>query len=248
MAGHSKWHNIQHRKGAQDKKRAKIFTKLIHELTVAAKGGDDLSSNPKLRLAVEKAKSENMPKDTIKRAIERGAGGNDDNSMQEVRYEGYGPNGVAIIADCLTDNRNRTAAEVRHAFTKHGGNLGTSGSVAYLFNQKGIITLTNVAEEDIMEIALENGAEDIITNDDESISIFTTPDNLEDIKNAFNKNGRVPESAESTYIADINTNLDFEHAEKLLRLLQKLEDCDDVQDIYHNADISDDIMKKLNEK
>ncbi len=245
MAGHSKWHNIQHRKGAQDKKRAKIFTKLIHQITVAAKGGDDLSSNPGLRLAIEKAKSENMPKDTIKRAIERGAGGGEDSSMQEIRYEGYGPAGIAILVDCLTDNRNRTAAEVRHAFTKHGGNLGTSGSVAFQFKLKGINTVSNVKEEEILDIALDSGADDVEFNDDGSAIIFCEPSALNNINNALKDNGHTPDSAENTYIADNKINIELEDAEKLFRLLQKLDDCDDVQDVYHNAEISDDILKQL---
>ena len=188
MAGHSKWANIQHRKGRQDKKRGKLFTKLINEITVAARiGGGDQDSNPRLRAAVDKAKSQSMPKDNIDRAILKGSGGDEGLNLEEVTYEGYGPGGVAILIECMTDNRNRTVAEVRHTLTKFGGNLGTEGSVAYLFQQIGLLSLSNVKDPDnIMEIAIETGAEDIELNDDDSIDIVTSPSSFMDIKDALN--------------------------------------------------------------
>ncbi|MCW8902761.1 YebC/PmpR family DNA-binding transcriptional regulator, partial [Sedimenticola sp.] len=183
MAGHSKWANIKHKKAANDKKRGKIWTKLLREVTVAAKaGGGEIETNPRLRLAVDKANGANVPRDTIERAVKRGAGGEDTDNYDELRYEGYGPGGAAVIVDCMTDNRNRTASEVRHAFTKHGGNLGTDGSVAYMFNKQGIISFAPGADEDaIMEAALEAGAEDVVTNDDGSIDIMTTPEAFSDV-------------------------------------------------------------------
>lgn len=247
MAGHSKWANIKHKKAATDKKRAKVWTKLIREVTVAAKeGGGDAGANPRLRLALDKANGANMPKDTIKRAIERGAGGADGESYDEIRYEGYGPGGTAVIVDCMTDNRNRTASEVRHAFSKHGGNLGTDGSVAYLFSKQGILSFGPGADEDaIMEAALEAGAEDVITNDDESVDVVTTPEAFEEVKNAIVKAGISPDNAEVTYSASTSAELDQETAEKLLRLVETLEDLDDVQDVYTNADISDEILDAI---
>ncbi len=222
MAGHSKWANIQHRKGAQDAKRGKLFTKLIREITVAARlGGGDASANPRLRAAIDKALSANMTKDTIERAVKRGAGGADGQDMEEVRYEGYGPGGVAVMVDCLTDNRNRTVAEVRHAFSKSGGNLGTEGSVAYQFTQQGILSYPAGSDEDaIMEAALEAGAEDVVVNDDGSIDVLTDP-------------------------ADFPASLDAETAAKMIRLLEMLEDLDDVQNVYSNADIAEDILARL---
>ncbi len=247
MAGHSKWHNIQHRKKGQDAKRGKLFTKLIREITVASRmGGEDLNANPRLRAAVDKALTNNMTKDTITRAIKRGSGGDDSAQMEEIRYEGYGPNGVAIIVDCLTDNRNRTVAEVRHAFTKCGGNLGTSGSVAYLFNKIGMITFaTSNDEEKIMEIALEASANDITTNDDDSIDVITNPDDLITIKEAMVKAGLQPNSAEVTLLAATDISLNEEQANKMLRLNDMLEDIDDVQEVYTNADIDNDILESL---
>jgi len=247
MAGHSKWANIKHKKAATDKKRAKIWTKLIREVTVAAKeGGGSPDANPRLRLALDKANAANMPKDTIKRAIERGAGGADGESYEEIRYEGYGTGGTAIIVDCMTDNRNRTASEVRHAFSKHGGNLGTDGSVAYLFSKQGIISFGPGADEDaIMEAALEAGAEDVISNDDGSVDVVTTPEAFEAVKQAIEGAGLTADNAEVTFSASTSAELDLESAEKLLRLIDALEDLDDVQDVYHNADISDEILDKL---
>ena len=247
MAGHSKWANIKHKKAANDKKRGKLWSKLIREVTVAAKqGGGDLDSNPRLRLAVDKAKGANMPSDTIERAIKRGAGGEEEGNFDEIRYEGYAPGGIAVIVDCLTDNRNRTASEVRHAFTKHGGNLGTDGSVAYLFVKKGIISFAPGADEDtVMEAALEAGADDVETNDDGSIDVFTTPENFQAVKQAMIDAGLEPVNAEVTYDATTKAELDGETAEKLMKLIDALEDLDDVQEVYSNAEISDEIMEKL---
>ncbi|MFC1348785.1 MAG: YebC/PmpR family DNA-binding transcriptional regulator [gamma proteobacterium symbiont of Phacoides pectinatus] len=240
MAGHSKWANIKHKKAANDKKRGKIWTKLLREVTVAAKeGGGDISTNPRLRLAMDKANAGNVPKDTIKRAAERGAGGGDGDSYDELRYEGYGPGGVAVIVDCMTDNRNRTASEVRHAFSKAGGNLGTDGSVAYLFSKQGIISFAPGADEDaVMEAALEAGAEDVVLNDDTSLDVMTAPEDFETVKEAIEGAGLAPDNAEVTYSASTLTALDDETAEKLLRLVDVLEDLDDVQEVYTNADTS----------
>jgi YebC/PmpR family DNA-binding regulatory protein len=247
MAGHSKWANIQHRKNAQDAKRGKLFTKLIREITVAARAGDpDPAANPRLRLAVDKALSANMTKDTIERAIKRGSGAQDAENYQEVRYEGYGPGGVAVMVDCVTDNRNRTVAEVRHAFSKAGGNLGTDGSVAYQFSKSGILSYPSGADEDqIMEAALEAGAEDVLENDDGSVDVLTEPDKFVDIKTAMVDAGLAPEQAEVTMRAANTQSLELEDAEKMIRLLDRLEDLDDVQEVYSNADISEDILEQL---
>jgi len=247
MAGHSKWANIKHKKAANDKKRGKLWSKLIKEVTVAAKqGGGDLESNPRLRLAVDKAKAGNMPNDTIDRAIKRGAGGEEQADWDEIRYEGYAPGGIAVIVDCLTDNRNRTASEVRHAFTKHGGNLGTDGSVAYMFQKKGVISYAPGADEDtIMEAALEVGAEDVVGNDDGSVDVYTTPEEFEDVKNGLADAGHEPENAEITFEADTLSPVDREGAEKILRMVDFLEDLDDVQEVYTNADIPDEVMTEL---
>jgi len=247
MAGHSKWANIQHRKNAQDAKRGKLFTKLIREITVAARMGDpDPASNPRLRMAVDKALSGNMTRDTIDRAIKRGAGAQDGENYEEVRYEGYGPGGVAVMVDCVTDNRNRTVAEVRHAFTKAGGNLGTDGSVAYQFTKSGILSYPAGSDEDrIIEAALEAGAEDVLSNDDGSIDVLTEPDQFVDIKEAMVAADLQPENAEVTMRADNASPLELDEAEKMIRLLERLEDLDDVQNVYSNADISEDILKQL---
>lgn len=247
MAGHSKWANIKHKKAANDKKRGKIWTKLLREVTVAAKaGGGDVETNPRLRLAVDKANGANVPRDTIDRAIKRGAGGEDTDNYDELRYEGYGPGGAAVIVDCMTDNRNRTASEVRHAFTKHGGNLGTDGSVAYMFSKQGIISFAPGADEDaIMEAALEAGAEDVVTNDDGSIDIMTTPESFSDVNDAIKAGGLDPDNAEVTFSASTMAELDQDAAEKLLRMVDHLEDLDDVQEVYTNADISDEIMDSM---
>lgn len=247
MAGHSKWANIKHRKAAQDKKRGKVWTKLIREVTVAARaGGAEIGSNPRLRIAVDKAYIANMPRDTIERAIKRGAGGLDNDNYEELRYEGYGPGGTAIMVDCMTDNRNRTASEVRHAFTKYGGNLGTDGSVAYLFTQQGILELAAGAGEDaVMEAALEAGADDIEHFDDGTAEVTTSPDAFEQVRDRLKAAGFVLEEAEITYRAATQSPLDQETAERFLKLIDALEDLDDVQEVYHNAEISEDILAAL---
>jgi len=248
MAGHSKWANIQHRKGKQDAKRGKLFTKLIREITVSARlGGGDPDANPRLRAAIDNALSNNMTRDTIDRAVKRGAGGDESSNVDEIRYEGYGPGGVAVMVDTMTDNRNRTVAEVRHAFTKFGGNLGTDGSVAYLFNKVGLISYPAGADEDaLMEAALEAGAEDVVTNDDGSIDVITHPDNFLDVKDGLIAAGHTPENAEITMRADTSTTLDIDSAQTMLKLLDMLEDLDDVQRVYSNADIPDDVLAQLN--
>jgi len=244
MAGHSKWANIQHRKGRQDAKRGKLFTKLIREVTIAAKmGGGDPDANPRLRAAVDSAKSQSMPKDTIERAIKRGAGGGEGENVEEIRYEGYGPGGVAVLVDTMTDNKNRTVAEVRHAFSKFNGNLGTDGSVAYLFSKVGLISYPSGADEDaIMDAALEGGAEDVVSNDDGSIDVITEPDSFIDVLIAA---GLEPENAEITMHASTSSTLDLKNAETMLHLLDVLEDLDDVQKVYSNADIPDDVLAQL---
>jgi YebC/PmpR family DNA-binding regulatory protein len=247
MAGHSKWANIQHRKGAQDKKRGKLFTKLIREITVAAKmGGGDPDSNPRLRLAIDKAKAQSMPKDNIERAVKRGAGELDGSDYQEIRYEGYGPSGTAVMVDCLTDNRNRTVAEVRHAFSKFGGNLGADGSVNYLFNHVGQLLYPEDADEDaIMEAAIEAGAEDVVVDDEGSIEVLTEPADFETVRDAMRDAGLEPESAQLTMRASTNSELDVDAAASMVKLLETLEDLDDVQEVYSNADISDDVLAQL---
>ena len=240
MAGHSKWANIKHRKARQDAKRGKIYTKLIRELTVAAKaGGGDPADNPRLRLALDKANSENMPKDTIKRAIERGTGAGESGNLEEVTYEGYGPGGVAILVEAMTDNRNRTVAEGRHAFTKFGGNLGTDGSVSYLFNKIGFAQVDpNADEEIVMDILLENDGEDLEVGS-ESIDITVPFQNLSSfIETLKNKNIGIL-NAEVTMRADTSIALDQETGEKLLRILDFLEDVDDVQEVHSNAEFPD---------
>ena len=247
MAGHSKWANIQHRKGAQDKKRGKLFTRLIREITVAAKlGGGDLDANPRLRLAVEKAKGQSMPKDNIERAIKRGSGDVDGSDYQEARYEGYGPAGVAVMVDCLTDNKNRTVAEVRHAFSKFGGNLGADGSVAYLFDHVGQILFDTGADEDaVMEAAVDAGAEDVIVGDDQSIEVLTDPSDFEAVAAGLKDAGLAPLSAELTMRATTTAELDTGSAETMLKLLDALEDLDDVQEVYSNADFPEDVIAAL---
>lgn len=247
MAGHSKWANIKHRKAAQDKTRGKVWTKLIREVTVAARaGGGDPGSNPRLRLALDKAFGANMPRDTVDRAIKRGVGGTEGEHYEELRYEGYGPGGVALMVDCMTDNRNRTAGEVRHAFTKYGGNLGAEGSVGYLFTKQGIISFQPGMDEDrVMEAALEAGAQDVIVNDDGSMDVITDPDEFSDVKETLTKTGLDTEVGEVTFNASTSAELDRDTAERLLKLVDALEDLDDVQAVYHNADISDEIMTAI---
>jgi len=242
VAGHSKWANIQHRKRAQDARRGKLFTRLIKEIVVAARtGGSDLDANASLRTAVDKAKSQSVPKDAIERAVKRGAGELDGSDYEEIRYEGYGPAGVAVIVDCLSDNRNRTVADVRHAFSKAGGNLGQSGSVAYLFNSVGVLLYSPEHDEDtVMEAALEAGAEDVIVADDGSIEVLTAADEYLAIRQAMIEAGLEPEDSDLTMRASTNTELDLEDARKILRLVELLENSDDVQDVYYNADIPEE--------
>lgn len=239
MAGHSKWANIQHRKNAQDAKRGKLFTKFIREITVAAKmGGSDMTSNPRLRLAVDKALGGNMTKDTIERAIKKGAGELDDVVYEENRYEGYGVNGVAIMVDTMTDNKNRTVSDVKHAFSKFGGNMGAQGSVAYLFEKLGILAYPAGADEDsIMEAALEAGADDVLTSDDGSIEVLTTEEHFVDVKEAMTAASFEPEHSEVTMRASTEVELDAEQGGKLLKLIDALEDIDDVQNVWSNAEI-----------
>ena len=241
MAGHSKWANIQHRKGRQDAKRGKIFTRLIKEITVAARmGGADVGTNPRLRMAVDKAKGESMPKDNIENAIKRGAGTLEGVNYEEIRYEGYGISGAAVIVDCLTDNRNRAVADVRHAFTKFGGNLGTDGSVAFMFKHCGSLLFAPGTNEDqVMEAALEAGAEDIINNDDGSIEVITTPADFSAVKDALEAAGLDAVLAEVTMKADNETVFTGDDAVKMQKLLDALDDLDDVQEIYTSAVIEE---------
>lgn len=246
MAGHSKWANIKHRKGAQDAKRGKVFTKLIREITVSAKlCSSEINSNPRLRAAVDKALNANMTRDTIDRAIKRGAGGLDGADLVEVRYEGYGQGGVAVMVDCLTDNRNRTVSEVRHAFTKHGGNLGTDGSVAYLFSNLGQIVLAENADESVlMDIALEAGAEDIAQEETGELVVTTDAIKFNAVQDALIAKGFQPIHAEVTMVPAIDVNVDGDIAESLLKMIEVLEDLDDVQNVYTNADFPDELVNK----
>lgn len=248
MAGHSKWKNIQHRKGAQDAKRGKLFTKLIREITQSTRLlGADPASNPRLRTAIDKALDANMSKDTIENAMKRGIGSADGAQMEELTYEGYGPGGVAVYVECMTDNRNRTVAEVRHAFTKCGGNLGTDGSVAYLFTKKGQIHLSGSNnEEQIIEVTLEAGAEDILAHEDGSIEVITVPEQLTAVKTALGEHNLAFTQAEVTYLPATYAVIDDkELAERMLKLLDMLEDLDDVQNVYSNADIADTVLAQL---
>jgi YebC/PmpR family DNA-binding regulatory protein len=247
MAGHSKWANIKHRKAAQDAKRGKAFTKLIRELVVAAKQGGPLpEDNPRLRAAVDKALGANMTRDTIDRAIARGAGTNETDNMEELTYEGYAPGGIAVLVEVMTDNRNRTVAEVRHAFTKRGGNLGTDGSVAYLFSRKGQISFApGVDEDEVMEVALEAGAEDIEPNDDGSIDVTTPWEDFGAIKAALVDAGLEPEGGEVTMVASTTVPVDADGAQKIMDLVDALEDLDDVQNVYTNVDIPDEVLDTL---
>lgn len=238
MAGHSKWANIQHRKNAQDAKRGKIFTKLIREIGIAARaGGPDPAANPRLRLAVDRALSANMTKDAIERAIKKATGGLDDVTYEELRYEGYAPGGVAVIVDCTTDNRNRTVSDVRHAFTKFGGNLGTDGSVAFLFRKLGVVAFAPGADETrVLEIALEAGAEDVLTDpDDGSIEVLTAPDAFEPVRDALDAAGLALADAELTLRADTAVAVEGDAAAAVVKLIDWLEDLDDVQHVYTNA-------------
>lgn len=241
MAGHSKWANIQHRKGRQDEKRGKLWTRVIREITVAARqGGGDVSANPRLRLAIEKAKAVNLPADTVKKNIDKATGNLEGVTYEEIRYEGYGIGGAAIIIDCMTDNRVRTVAEVRHAFSKYGGNLGTEGSVAFQFKHVGQLILAPGASEDkVMDVALEAGAEDVITHDDGSIEVLTPPHDFEAVKNALEAAGLKAELADVTMRAENTVELHGDDAAKMQKLLDVIEDLDDVQDVFHNAVINE---------
>jgi len=247
MAGHSKWANIKHRKAAQDAKRGKVFTKIIREIVVAAKlGGGVPEDNPRLRAVMDKALAANMKKDTIEKAIARGTGDGDDSNYEEVTYEGYGSGGVAVLVECMTDNRNRTVAEVRHAFSKRGGNLGTDGSVAYLFSRVGLISFEPGADEDaLMEAALEAGADDLVTNDDGSIDIYTPWEEFTAVKNAIIEAGFEPANAEVTMKPATTVELDQSGAETILGMIDMLEDLDDVQNVYTNAEIPDAVLEAL---
>jgi YebC/PmpR family DNA-binding regulatory protein len=242
MAGHSKWANIQHRKGRQDEKRGKVWTRLTREIIVAARqGGGDIAMNPRLRLAIDKAKGANMPADNIKRNVDKATGNLDGVTYEEVRYEGYGIGGAAIIVDCMTDNRVRTVAEVRHAFSKHGGNLGTEGSVSFQFKHVGQFLLAPGTSEDrVMEVALEAGADDVVTQDDQSIEVLCAPTAFEDVQKALEAAGLKPELAEVTMRADTPVALAGDDAARMQKLLDVLEDLDDTQDVFHNAELDTD--------
>jgi YebC/PmpR family DNA-binding regulatory protein len=246
MAGHSKWANIRFKKGANDAKRGKLFTKLIREITIAAKaGGGDIGSNPRLRLAIDKAKGKSVPKDSIERAVKRGTGELDGDNYEEVRYEGYGPNGVAIMVDCLTDNRNRTVADVRHAFTKFGGNLGADGSVAYLFEHVGLLTYpAGSDEETIMEAAIDGGASDVVVADDASIEVICSPEDYGSLHEAMLGSSLEPETSEVTMRASTRAEIDAGAAETLLKMLDMLDDLDDVQQVYSNADFPEELLSE----
>ena len=237
MAGHSKWANIQHRKGRQDEKRGKIWTRIIREITVAARaGGGDLGANPRLRLAVERAKAANLPADRVKYNIDKATGNAEGVNYEEIRYEGYGIGGAAIIVDTMTDNHVRTVAEVRHAFSKHGGNMGTTGSVAFQFKNVGqLIFAPGTNEDQVMEVALEAGAEDVVTDDDGAIEVLTSPADFEAVKEALAAAGLVPAEADVTMRPDVTIELEGEDAARMQKLLDVLEDLDDVQAIFHNA-------------
>jgi len=247
MAGHSKWANIKHRKAAQDVKRGKIFTKIIREITVAAKlGGGNIADNPRLRAVVDKALSANMTRDTIDRAIAKGAGTAESDNLEELIYEGYGPFGVAILCETLTDNKNRTVAEMRHGFSKFGGSLGTSGSVAYLFEKTGLITFpTESSEERILELALESGAHDVLNNEDGSIDVLTTLENFGIVQDGLKAGGLEAVRVEVTMLASTEVVLGLNDAQILLQLLEHLEDLEDVQNVYSNANISEGVAAQL---
>ncbi len=241
MAGHSKWANIQHRKGRQDEKRGRVWTRIIREIMVAARqGGGDASANPRLRLAIDKAKAANMPADTVKKNVDKATGNLEGVTYEEIRYEGYGIGGAAIIVDCMTDNRVRTVAEVRHAFSKHGGNLGTEGSVAFQFKHCGqFVFAPGTSEDKVMEAALEAGAEDVLTDDDGAVEVLCAPPDFEAVKNALEAAGLAPEVAEVTMRAENTIELAGEDAQRMQKLLDVIEDLDDVQDVYHNAEMAE---------
>jgi YebC/PmpR family DNA-binding regulatory protein len=240
MAGHSKWANIQHRKGRQDEKRGRVWTRITREIIVAARaGGADINMNPRLRLAIEKAKAANMPADNIKRNVDKATGNLDGVTYEEIRYEGYGIGGAAIIVDCMTDNRVRTVADVRHVFSKNGGNLGTEGSVAFQFKHVGqFLFAPGISEDKVMEVALEAGADDVLTHDDGSIEVLSSPGDFEAVKNALEGAGLNAEMAEVTMRADTPIELSGDDAARMQKLLDALEDLDDVQDVFHNAELN----------
>ena len=244
MAGHSKWANIKHRKARQDAKRAKVWTKVIRELTVAARlGGGDPDDNPRLRAAVDNALSVNMPRDTVDRAIARGVGGLEGGDVEELVYEGYGPGGVAVLVEVMTDNRNRTVAAVRHAFSKYGGKLGTDGSVAYLFTKRGVVNLVGADEDAVMEVAIDAGAEDIDAEDGDVISVTTSPEQFGPVVDALRAGGLEPEHAEVGLVPSVTNPCDEDTAAKVLRLIDALDDLDDVQNVYSNAGFPDGILE-----
>ncbi len=247
MAGHSKWANIKHRKGRQDAKRGKIFSVLIRELTVAAKlGGGVADDNPRLRTAIDKALAANMTKDTIERAVQRGAGGLEGENLEEVSFEGYGPGGIAIIVESMTDNNNRTVAEVRHAFTKTGGNLGTNGSVSYLFEKKGIITVSSDHDADqIMEVSIEAGAEDIEINEDKTVTVSSSPEEFEEIKSALINNEIEIDDSEISLVPETTVQADLETSLKVYKLLEMLEDLDDTQSVTSNIEFAEGMLEHL---
>ncbi|MFT5694002.1 MAG: YebC/PmpR family DNA-binding regulatory protein [Oceanicoccus sp.] len=246
MAGHSKWANIKHRKASQDAKRGKVFTKIIREIVVAAKsGGPNPEDNPTLRAVIDKALGANMKRDTVDKAVARGAGTNEEDNYEAITYEGYGVGGIAVLVECLSDNRNRTVAEVRHAFTKRGGNLGTDGSVAYLFNRIGLISYESGDEEQIMEAALDAGAQDVVASDDGSIEVSTAFEDFLAVKEALIAVGLTPDHAEVTMQPSVTVTMDMDGAEKVIGLVDMLEDLDDIQNVYTNADIPDEILDNL---
>ena len=249
MAGHSKWANIQHRKGAQDAKRGKLFSRLIREISIAARlGGPNPEGNSRLSQAIDKALAGNVPKDTIERAVRRASGDADLGNLEENRYEGFGPGGVAVIADCVTDNRNRTVAEVRHAFSKCGGNLGSDGSVGYLFNRVGQLSYPAGVDEDLlMEGAIEAGAEDVVVNEDGSFDVVSPPEDYEAVRDALRAAGFEPEDAGVTLRAVSSVSLDFDASVRMVRLIEVLEDLDDVQQVYSNAAISLETLDRLDQ-
>ncbi len=246
MAGHSKWANIKHRKAAQDAKRGKIFTKIIREIVVAAKGGGpNPEDNPTLRAVIDKALGANMKRDTVDKAIARGAGTGDEDNYEAVTYEGYGTGGVAVLVECLTDNRNRTVAEVRHTFSKRGGNLGTDGSVAYLFTRTGQMSFGSGDEDQVIEVALEAGAEDVVSNDDGSIDVLTAFEDYLTVKEAMVAAGLAPDHGEVTMLPATSVEMDKDGAEKIMGMIDAFEDLDDVQNVYTNAEIPDDVLEEL---
>ena len=244
MAGHSKWANIKHRKARQDHSRGKVWTKVIREITVAAKDGPDPNDNPRLRLALEKANSANMPKDTIKRAIEKGSGTGETGALEEIIFEGYGPGGVAILVETMTDNRNRTVSDVRHAFSKFGGNLGTDGSVAYLFKKLGLIHISKeISDEDLMDLVIESGANDY-TEEEDFFEVTTEPNDFNNVLEIFKKNEVKYINAQLTLRAETSVNIDHEMSEKVLNIMEFMDDLDDVQEVHTNAEFPDDFEAK----